>query len=93
MCASAGITSVVLFGSTARGTASRHSDVDLAIAPCGPFEFAHLPHLQSDLAQLLGRPVQLEPYALLPLYYQIDVDQDGIVLNDLAGRSSEKDYR
>lgn len=81
VCSAAGLETVILFGSTARGTARRDSDVDLAVAPCGPQEFAHLPRVSEDLARLLGRPVQVEPYALLSAYFKVKIDQDGIVLS------------
>lgn len=56
-----GVRSVALFGSTVRGEAQPHSDIDLLIEfeagrPSGLFEFVELKHA---LEGLLGRPVDL----------------------------------
>jgi hypothetical protein len=56
-----GVVSLALFGSSARGEAKAHSDIDLLVdfaphRPSGLFEFVELKH---HLEGLLGRPVDL----------------------------------
>jgi uncharacterized protein len=58
-----GITRLSLFGSTARGEASRRSDVDLGIELTpGPRGFAHLDRIdaiRNRLAEILGVSVDV----------------------------------
>ena len=54
-----GVTSIAIFGSTARDEARPKSDVDILVEirrPMGLFEFIGI---KEDLEQLLGRPVDL----------------------------------
>ena len=56
-----GLTRLALFGSTARGDLGPSSDVDLLIEvdPACPFGLFAFLDLQTDLAAILGRPVDL----------------------------------
>jgi predicted nucleotidyltransferase len=56
-----GLTRLALFGSTARGDLGPESDVDLLIevAPARRFGLFAFLDLKSELAALLGRPVDL----------------------------------
>jgi uncharacterized protein len=49
----------ILFGSMAAGSASAQSDIDLAVDTGRPLEAARKIQLISDLAEALGRPVDL----------------------------------
>ena len=54
-----GVMRLALFGSTARGTSSRTSDVDVLVAFGGPATSARYFGVQFFLEDLLGRPVDL----------------------------------
>jgi predicted nucleotidyltransferase len=54
-----GVTSLALFGSSARGTATEASDVDLLVGFDGPATSARYFGVQFYLEDLLGRPVDL----------------------------------
>ncbi len=60
MCARYGLAELAVFGSTARGEASRDNDVDLlyVLAPDAQFGFT-INDLEDELAQLFGRHVNL----------------------------------
>jgi len=49
----------ILFGSLAKGTAHRESDLDLAVGADHPLDADETMELISDLAEALGRPVDL----------------------------------
>jgi len=65
-----GVLHAAVFGSVARGEAQSASDIDILVdlepgKPCGIFEYVRLQH---DVADLLGRKVDLvERDALKPL--------------------------
>jgi len=54
-----GITELALFGSTARGTATTSSDVDVLVAFDGPATSSRYFGVQFYLEDKLGRPVDL----------------------------------
>jgi len=54
-----GITELALFGSTARGTATTSSDVDVLVAFDGPATSSRYFGVQLYLEDKLGRPVDL----------------------------------
>ena len=54
-----GVTSLALFGSNARDTASEQSDVDVLVNFDGPATSARYFGVQFFLEDLLGRPVDL----------------------------------
>jgi predicted nucleotidyltransferase len=60
VCARYGLAELAVFGSTARGEASRDSDVDLlyVLAPDAQLGFT-INELEDELAQLFGRHVDL----------------------------------
>jgi len=80
-----------LFGSTARGTSSAGSDVDVAVllrdAPPRTLEGLDL-ELQEDLAEVVGRPVQLVVANRAPVDLLHRVFRDGVLLveNDPSHR-------
>jgi predicted nucleotidyltransferase len=80
-----GAAAVYLFGSVARGTARRDSDVDIgvlfAVAP--PPTLPSQPFgLEGDLERLLGRPVQVVVLNHAPADLRIRVLRDGRLLLD-----------
>ena len=60
-----GVVSLSLFGSTARNTATKVSDIDVAVRlkdpPRGFAYIGHLDAIEARLSQVLGRPVDLVP--------------------------------
>ena len=67
---------VLVFGSAATGAFSAHSDVDVAVAGDSPFEAETLLDIEADLAERLGRPVDL-----------IDLARaDGLILHRIMTR-------
>lgn len=54
-----GVTALALFGSTARGSATEHSDVDVLVAFDGPATSARFFGVQFYLEDLLGCRVDL----------------------------------
>jgi predicted nucleotidyltransferase len=80
-----GISAAYLFGSVARGTAGRNSDVDVGLlyrdpAPSG---FAGLPgHLEAELTAMLGLPVQIVQLNRAPVDLAKRVLRDGQLLLD-----------
>jgi uncharacterized protein len=54
-----GVQRIALFGSTARGTASADSDIDVLVAFDGPATSERYFGVQFFLEDLLGRPVDL----------------------------------
>jgi hypothetical protein len=69
---SLGVRSLFLFGSTARGEAGPHSDVDLFVDyDAERFGLVELAHLRSRLSEVLGRPADVTTRdALHPLLEQ-----------------------
>jgi len=63
----------VVFGSLATHRATAASDLDIAIAACGPLAAARRRQLIADLGRLSGRPVDLVDLAVVgePLLGQI----------------------
>ena len=53
------IDTVILFGSFAKGTYSPHSDIDLAVHSARQMDFPSLAGIQTDLALLCHREVDL----------------------------------
>jgi hypothetical protein len=80
-----GVVSLSLFGSTARGTAKRDSDVDVAVrAPLRDDEggFAYLGRLdriEACLSQILGRHVDVVPEPVKRERFQEQIDRDRCV--------------
>ncbi len=75
-----GITSLSLFGSTARGEAGPESDVDLLIEtdPKASLGFFELYDLQEELSTLLGRPVQFAFGSAMRPWLQEWIEEDRI---------------
>ncbi|HSZ52073.1 MAG TPA: nucleotidyltransferase domain-containing protein [Caulobacteraceae bacterium] len=74
----AGIASLSLFGSVARGEAGMASDVDLAavIDPASSMDLFRLEALQRRIGQLLGRAADLLPEPVEKRRLQARIDQD-----------------
>lgn len=80
-----GVVAVYLFGSLARGTATRHSDVDVAVLFSSPSSRQlHGPRLviEGELERALGRPVDLVMLNDVPADLRIRVLRDGRLLVD-----------
>jgi predicted nucleotidyltransferase len=80
-----GVVAAYLFGSVARGTPRRGSDVDIAIlcAPEPPTSLAGLPlDLEAELERLLGVPVQIVVLNRAPVDLIHRVLRDGVLLVD-----------
>jgi predicted nucleotidyltransferase len=80
-----GVVAAYLFGSVARGTSRRGSDVDIAILCSGspPTSLADLPlDLEADLERLLGAPVQVVVLNRAPVDLIHRVLRDGVLLVD-----------
>jgi predicted nucleotidyltransferase len=79
----AGVVSISLFGSAARGEAGRDADVDLAVRLGARFSkggfdhFGRLEELERRLSRLIGRPVDIveEPVERRTLQERIDGDR------------------
>jgi predicted nucleotidyltransferase len=80
-----GVTAVYLFGSTARGEATPHSDVDIAVlfaaAPPRSLNGSSLV-LEGDLERALGRQVDLVVLNDAPVDLRIRILRDGQLLID-----------
>jgi predicted nucleotidyltransferase len=80
-----GLSAAYLFGSVARGTAGRNSDVDVGLlySDPAPSGFAGLPgHLEAELSALLGLPVQIVQLNRAPVDLAKRVLRDGQLLLD-----------
>ncbi len=75
----AGLRSLSLFGSVARGETESDSDIDLAAEfdPAARMDLLQLTALERRIAELLGSPVDLlpEPVEKRPLQDQINRDR------------------
>ncbi len=89
-----GVVAVYLFGSRARGTARKTSDVDIGILREGEPApgFAGLPlDIEGDLEKRLGLPVQVVDLATAPADLVHRVFRDGKLLLD-RGRSRRIEF-
>ncbi len=68
----------VLFGSAARGTASRHSDVDVGVL--GPASAERLAGLTTALSRATGREVDVVDLRTAPPLLRFEIARDGLVL-------------
>lgn len=80
-----GVTSVALFGSIARGQASDASDIDLAVTLDRRFSsggldyFAKLDALESELAELLGHPVDVVAMPVRAPHLRTAIEKDKLI--------------
>jgi predicted nucleotidyltransferase len=74
----AGLRSVSLFGSVARGLTESDSDIDLAAEfdPAGRMDLLQLTALERRIAELLGSPVDLLPEPADKSRLQDQIDRD-----------------
>jgi predicted nucleotidyltransferase len=80
-----GIIAAYLFGSVARGTAGRRSDVDVAVlyAAAPPATLEGLPlNLEGRIEQLVGRPVQVVVLNTAPVSLVHRILRDGVLVLD-----------
>jgi predicted nucleotidyltransferase len=75
-----GVLRLALFGSTARGTASADSDVDLLVAFDGPATSSRYFGLQFYLEDLLQRPIDLVTEKALRERLRPYVERDAIAV-------------
>ena len=73
-----GVTRLALFGSTARDTANRESDIDILVAFDGPATSKRYFGVQFYLEDLLGRPVDLVTEKALRPELRPYIEQDRI---------------
>ena len=67
----------VVFGSSARGTASGPSDIDIGVVGVAP---SRLPALAVRLGRLAGREVDLIPLETAPPLLRFEIARDGVLL-------------
>lgn len=74
----AGIQSMALFGSVARGDADPDSDVDLAVRfdPAVRMDLIRLVGLERDVGELLGRKVDLVPVPVEKARLRANMERD-----------------
>ena len=74
----AGVKSLYLFGSLARGTSEPSSDIDLLFEaePSRAFSLLDQAKLQEELTELLGSPVDLIERGALRERVQLDAERD-----------------
>ena len=74
----AGLRSLSLFGSVARGETEADSDIDLAAEfdPAARMDILQLSVLERRIAELLGRPVDLLPEPVEKRRLQDQINQD-----------------
>ena len=74
----AGLRSVSLFGSVARGETETDSDIDLAAEfdPAARMDLLQLTALERRIAELLGRPVDLLPEPVEKHRLQDQINRD-----------------
>ena len=75
-----GARRVAVFGSVARGEDTAQSDVDILVAFHSPVGLFRLAHLQRELGERLGCPVDLVTEGFLSRYMRPIVQRDLVVL-------------
>jgi Nucleotidyltransferase domain len=76
------VSGLVLFGSAARGTASRTSDVDIYVQFAGLRQGAGLLLFQANASRMLGRSIHAVPNWLTDNWLLSELALDGIWLDD-----------
>ncbi len=71
------VTLAVVFGSSARGTASGSSDLDIGVVGVTPLR---LPALAVTLSRLAGREVDLIQLEAAPPLLRFEIARDGVLL-------------
>lgn len=82
------LTFLAVFGSTARGTATPHSDVDLAVQFAHPVDLLTFVGIQLEMGQLLGREVDLIPLDNVYDFMRETIQRDLIVLYEKCDQPS-----
>ncbi|MCI0475142.1 MAG: nucleotidyltransferase family protein [Anaerolineales bacterium] len=84
-----GIKRIALFGSVARGEASKKSDIDILVdfeeprrKPLGLFKWGEL---EDELGKRLGRKVDLVSNAALNKYIRPYVEKEMVIIYDAEG--------
>ncbi len=78
------VRSLRIFGSVARGTAKRSSDVDVLVAFAEPASLLDLVRLQRELSEVLGQPVDLVTEKALSPYIRPRVVSEAQVVYERA---------
>ena len=80
ICRRHGVLRLRVFGSVALGTASEDSDIDLLVDLARPIGFFELVALERELAESIGRRVDLQTEAALSPYLRDAILQDARVI-------------
>jgi predicted nucleotidyltransferase len=80
MCREYDASMVGIFGSTARGEDSEHSDVDILVRFAKPLSLLSLVKLERELSQALARKVDLLTEAAISPYLRDRVLKDLLVI-------------
>ena len=78
------VRSLRIFGSVARGTAKRGSDVDVLVEFARPASLLDLVRLQRELSEVLGQPVDLVTEKALSPYIRPQVVSEAQVVYERA---------
>ncbi len=82
ICRAGGATQVALFGSVARGETTLDSDVDILVRFGKPISLLTLVRLERELAEALGRDVDLLTEAAVSPYLRERIEREKKVLFD-----------
>jgi predicted nucleotidyltransferase len=83
----AGLLSLSLFGSVARGEARAESDVDLAVVfePSASMDLFRLEAVQRRIGEMLGRRADLLPEPVEKHRLQARIDRDRLIIFERGG--------
>ena len=73
-----------IFGSVARGEATKESDVDLLVRFSKPKSLLTIIGLEEEMEAIIGRPVDLLTEAALSPYIRENIVQDLVVIYEAA---------
>jgi hypothetical protein len=82
ICRAGGATQIALFGSVARGENTPDSDVDVLVRFGKPISLLTLVRLERELAEALGRDVDLLTEAAVSPYLRERIEREKEVLFD-----------
>ena len=73
-----------IFGSVARGEATKESDIDLLVRFSKPKSLLTIIGLEEEIEAIIGRPVDLLTEAALSPYIRKEIIQDLVVIYEAA---------